>query len=207
MHNETLDLRYDRRQAPDLIDRLSGPVNGDLTGESTHPMDGVALTSGIDFNFVENNLMNIRYREDHLEGDNILNRNDWPDNAAFHSRALVLEAQKDSTYSGPNRPSVFYSDSREPRGTVWPLQQCSHFNCGNPAIFLPRQRRDTVGVFTQPYNVPLDLCLECATASLNTGTWPRYRAFNSGRPLSEENARDDATHYNQYEIRKTRAFL
>ena len=58
MHNDTLDLRYDRRQAPDLIDRLSGPVNGDLTGESTHPMDRVALTSGIDINFVENNLMN-----------------------------------------------------------------------------------------------------------------------------------------------------
>ena len=45
----------------------------------------------------------------------------------------------------------------------------------------------------------MDLCLECATASLNTGTWPRYRAFNSGRPLSEENAHDGATHYNQYE--------
>ena len=53
MHNDTLDLRYDRRQASDLIDRLRGPVNGDPTGESTHPMDGVALTSGIDFNFVE----------------------------------------------------------------------------------------------------------------------------------------------------------
>ena len=85
MHNDTLDLRYDRRQASDLIDRLRGPVNGDLTGASIHPMDGVSLTSGIDFNFVENNLMNIRYREDHLEGDNILNRNNWPDNAAFHT--------------------------------------------------------------------------------------------------------------------------
>ena len=61
MHNNTLDLRYDRRQAPDLIDLIDGPVNGDLTGESTNPMDVVALTSGIDINFVENNLMNIRY--------------------------------------------------------------------------------------------------------------------------------------------------
>ena len=53
MHNDILNLRYDRRQAPGLIDRLSGPVNGDPTGESTHPMDGIALTSGIDVNFVE----------------------------------------------------------------------------------------------------------------------------------------------------------
>jgi hypothetical protein len=125
MHNDTLDLSYDmhRRQAPDLIDRLRGPVSGYLTETSTNPMDGVALTSGIDFNFVENNLMNIRHREDHLEGDNILNRNNWPYNAAFHSRALVREAQEDSTYSGPNRPSVFYAESREAHGTV-----CGHCN-------------------------------------------------------------------------------
>ena len=143
--------------------------------------------------------MNTRYREDHLEGDNILNRFNWPDNAAFNSRAIVREAQENSKYSGPNRPSVFYSESREARGTLWPLQQSSHFNCGNPAVFLPRQRQDTMDAFVQPYNIPLDLCLQCATTSLNTGTWPRYRTFNSGRPLSEGNAHDGSTHYNQYE--------
>ena len=134
-------------------------MNGDQTGESTDPMHGITLTSGIDINFLEDNLMNTRFREDHLEGDNILNRDSWPDNAAFHSVELVREAQANSTYTGPNRATVFYAESREAHGTVWPLQQCSHFNCGNPAIFLPRQRQDTMFMFVRPYNIPLDLCV------------------------------------------------
>jgi hypothetical protein len=164
-------------------------------------MHGITLTSGIDINFLEDNLMNTRFREDHLEGDNILNRDSWPDNAAFHSVELVREAQANSTYTGPNRATVFYAESREAHGTVWPLQQYSHFNCGNPAVFLPRQRQDTMRDRAPncSFNVPLDLCLQCATASLNTGTWPRYRTFNSGRPISSENRCDGETHYNQYE--------
>ena len=84
MHTDNLNLRHDRRQAPRLLDSLEGPI------QSSGPNDVLALTSGIDINFVENNLMNMRNRDNHLEGDNVMPHMDnWPMSAPLLNIELV----------------------------------------------------------------------------------------------------------------------